>query len=246
MRNFPLTLLEDDVNIAPPGIDVRPEAKVRPQIDLPDTLIAGWPCFSPSDFRVYLDSAAPVLNRRPQTVVTGDGKVHPIKFVMRGNVHSTVQELKRHRLIKARLAELNDKDLLVSRLHGLVIDPFSHTLVGMLFIHIDSKPYSLTYNVLYPRTSVKLRQRWAEQIRSTLARFHEVGVVWGDARPENILIDREHNAWITNFGGGSGESPETRETDERGLERIIRFIITRKDEYKEEEIEEEEEVEEEK
>ncbi|KAK2668010.1 hypothetical protein RAB80_017201 [Fusarium oxysporum f. sp. vasinfectum] len=31
--------------------------------------------------------------------------------------------------------------------------------------------------------------------------LHEEGIVWGDAKPDNVLIDKDENAWIIDFGG---------------------------------------------
>ncbi len=33
-------------------------------------------------------------------------------------------------------------------------------------------------------------------------RAYRHGIVWGDAKPDNIIIDMEDNAWILDFGGG--------------------------------------------
>lgn len=37
---------------------------------------------------------------------------------------------------------------------------------------------------------------------STVACLHEAGVVWGDAKAENVLIGTDDNAWVIDFGGG--------------------------------------------
>lgn len=38
--------------------------------------------------------------------------------------------------------------------------------------------------------------------RETIEKLHKVGVVWGDAKADNILIDKNDDAWEIDFGGG--------------------------------------------
>ena len=47
-----------------------------------------------------------------------------------------------------------------------------------------------------------LRQKWDQQISSTVAYLHEASVAWGDSKAENVLVDRYDNAWVIDFGGG--------------------------------------------
>lgn len=57
-------------------------------------------------------------------------------------------------------------------------------------------------------------------------------IVWGDVKTENVLIDRESNAWITDFGGGytpgwvDERKAGTVEGGEEGLAKILDFIRT--------------------
>lgn len=46
------------------------------------------------------------------------------------------------------------------------------------------------------------RQAWMAQIRQTINCLHEIGVVWGDGKINNVVIDRDDNAWLIDFGGG--------------------------------------------
>jgi len=45
------------------------------------------------------------------------------------------------------------------------------------------------------------RKKWAGQIRSIVQQLHDIGVVWGDAKPGNILIGKKDNAWIIDLEG---------------------------------------------
>ena len=46
------------------------------------------------------------------------------------------------------------------------------------------------------------RVKWAAQIEDTVKQLHTIGVVWGDGKTSNILIDEKDDAWIIDFGGG--------------------------------------------
>lgn len=46
------------------------------------------------------------------------------------------------------------------------------------------------------------RQNWIAQIRQTVNRLHEIGPVWGDGKIDSVIVDRDDNAWLIDFGGG--------------------------------------------
>lgn len=56
-----------------------------------------------------------------------------------------------------------------------------------------------TVHELYPL------EKWAVQIKGTIETLHAIGVVWGDAKPGNIIIDLNGDAWIIDFGGGRAD-----------------------------------------
>ncbi|KAF5971648.1 cocaine esterase [Fusarium bulbicola] len=75
-------------------------------------------------------------------------------------------------------------------------------------------------------TSTELRERWAQQVSDTVRQLHAAGIVWGDAKPDNVLVDQENNAWLIDFGGGytngwvSKELSGTVEGDLEGLKKM--------------------------
>ncbi|KAI0133248.1 hypothetical protein F4776DRAFT_125823 [Hypoxylon sp. NC0597] len=51
--------------------------------------------------------------------------------------------------------------------------------------------------------NIDRRKKWSLQIRETIAQLHEISVVWGDAKPDNVLIDsKTDDIYIIDFGGG--------------------------------------------
>lgn len=77
-----------------------------------------------------------------------------------------------------------------------------------------------------------MRTRWASQVDDTLTQLHDAGIVWGDAMPEEVLVDRNDDAWIADFGRGYTEGwvecelAGTKEGDLQALGRITKFICT--------------------
>ncbi|KAI1118288.1 hypothetical protein F5Y14DRAFT_463317 [Nemania sp. NC0429] len=140
----------------------------------------------------------------------------------------------------------------ICRLHGLVIDsgndvlqhyhldsdeedaywddPPDRFLVGLLLTCIKNEG---TMYDLAPRTDCtnEDRGRWLRQIRGSVQSLHAAGVVWGDAKPSNVLIGEDGNAYLIDFGGSytqgwvDEDKMETVEGDLQGLERIEKFLV---------------------
>ncbi|KAF9783640.1 hypothetical protein IL306_008767 [Fusarium sp. DS 682] len=74
------------------------------------------------------------------------------------------------------------------------------------------------------------REKWASQIRETIESLHKHGLVWGDAKPSNVVIGDQDDAWLIDFGGGytqgwvDEELMETKEGDEQALSKIIAYL----------------------
>ena len=75
-----------------------------------------------------------------------------------------------------------------------------------------------------------------DQVTDTLTQLHNAGLVWGDAKPDNILIDKNDDAWVIDFGGGytrgfvEREKAGTVEGDLQGLERIVEYVLSEREE----------------
>lgn len=79
--------------------------------------------------------------------------------------------------------------------------------------------------------SEERKKKWAAQIRETVERLHEIGVIWGDGKPHNVLVHEETgDVWIIDFGGGytqgwvDEEFKESVQGDEQAVERIMKYL----------------------
>src|SRR5688500_7253848 len=57
-------------------------------------------------------------------------------------------------------------------------------------------------DVIADQVSIVRKRKWATQIEYTMLELHKIGVVWGDVKPGNVVIDIDDNAWLVDFGGG--------------------------------------------
>jgi serine/threonine protein kinase len=125
-----------------------------------------------------------------------------------------------------KIAELG-ADLRASRLYGIVQDD-KYPLIGLLYYYIDEES-TLTWAV-GPETPASLKEPWAAQLTRTLKTLHGAGVIWGDVKAANVLIDKDNTAWIIDFGGGYTEGWVNRDKagtvkgDLQGLANIMDFI----------------------
>lgn len=114
-------------------------------------------------------------------------------------------------------------DALVCRLHGVVRS--ENGVAGMLFPWVNKK--CVLSREKADQVSASLRRRWADQITYSLGKLHERGVIWGDAKADNILIDENDDAWINDFGVSytvgwvDKEKAGTLEGDMQGLAKIL-------------------------
>lgn len=101
--------------------------------------------------------------------------------------------------------------------------------MGFLLEVIKSKE-NLSSLFISGETTPQQRRKWVSQIEDTARKLHENGIVWGDVKPNNVLIDEEDNAWVIDFGGGynSGfvdeDVIETVEGDVQGISRIKEYM----------------------
>ncbi|KAL2194749.1 hypothetical protein P885DRAFT_80055 [Corynascus similis CBS 632.67] len=108
--------------------------------------------------------------------------------------------------LKLRSASIKWK---VPELKGIVQS--DERVIGILLAYIPHKHHSLRSlldgvergTIAPEEATVSLRQKWATQIRDTLAGLHSLGILWRDIKTDNVLIDEDGDAVVIDFGGGN-------------------------------------------
>ncbi|KAI0836548.1 hypothetical protein F5Y06DRAFT_273724 [Hypoxylon sp. FL0890] len=186
--------------------------------------------YHPSSVEICYDRLQDVLIRPPtRVVVAGTGgdsttcffKPFRLSF---GKEHAKNELLTLRKIAMAQIPP--PPEVLVCRLHGVVRD--GNFLLGMLFTWINEK--TVLSKGLAAASSAELRQRWITQIDRSLEKLHQQGIIWGDVKAENILIDTNDDAWIIDFGGSytpgwvDPEIAGTLEGDKQGLAKITEML----------------------
>ncbi|RAH60589.1 hypothetical protein BO85DRAFT_467080 [Aspergillus piperis CBS 112811] len=89
--------------------------------------------------------------------------------------------------------------------------------------------------------ALSVRQRYLSSwifkaIRNMIGKLHAAGIVWGDAKPDNILVGADDNLWIIDFGGGythgwvDEDKEGTMEGGSQALSRIVNFLLDKSSE----------------
>ncbi|KAK4099433.1 hypothetical protein N658DRAFT_568113 [Parathielavia hyrcaniae] len=105
-------------------------------------------------------------------------------------------------------------------------------LLGVVAAAEDSRNDGILDGIYLRRTSISLREHWVSLIREAVRQLHEGGVVWGDAKADNVLIDKNNDAWLIDFGGGytggwvDEEKIGTKAEDLQGVEIIVEYLFS--------------------
>lgn len=111
-------------------------------------------------------------------------------------------------------------------------------VIGILLSYIPHTHHSLHAllagieegTVAPSEAAPSLRQKWARQIRETVAGLHGLGILWRNLKTQNVLIDNNGNAVVLDFGGGNtvgwvdNDKYATMEGEEQGLRRMMEAL----------------------
>ncbi|KAK2865357.1 hypothetical protein FQN49_003654 [Arthroderma sp. PD_2] len=197
---------------------------------LPSSSLVGYPMpaiYRPDDIHIPMDDDATSIPTPPRKVfIHGRSKPSFLKMVYHGDVKTTHRELLTY--IKIHAAQF-DATVWTSRLHGIVQREEGH-IMGLILSYIDTDGATLDCAKHDPQY-VKHRQKWFDQVSQTLKQFHSHGIIWGDAKAANVLIDNENNAYLVDFGGSytkgwvDKDKAGTVEGDLQGLESIRNHLF---------------------
>jgi serine/threonine protein kinase len=132
------------------------------------------------------------------------------------------------------------KSIQIPKLTGLVTSPDGGQIIGILeeYVPTDREKLATLRDVDPSVVAVSRRRKWASQIQRMVDSLHEIGIVWGDGKPANVLIHKDtDDAWLIDFGGSwtddwvDEEFMETQEGDEQAVGRIFDFLHVARDRH---------------
>ncbi|KAG8161324.1 hypothetical protein KVR01_009588 [Diaporthe batatas] len=231
---FSCRLYSEDEKFYPKQLDKWKAWTGPPGLEISKDLFQGlqsWTrAYDPSEVILCYDRSEDVLAKPPRRVQlsNGPGEDNSSYFLKSFIDHGARYQLQRELATFKQITESKINPAAhITRLRGVVTSKDGRVL-GLLLNWIDDPVGSLAYQ--YWRRSLQSRLQWAAQIRQTISELHKNGVVWGDAKLENILLDRSDTPWIIDFGGGctpnwvDRNKAETLEGDLQGLEKIVETL----------------------
>ncbi|PKY00347.1 hypothetical protein P168DRAFT_300131 [Aspergillus campestris IBT 28561] len=181
--------------------------------------------FQPTEMKLCVSEHNEILSKRP-TKVFADGTARFLKLLDHDDQKAAIREMNMYKRIET--LGLNDK-VKVPRMYGVVQDRLEGRIIGLLLSWINCRNKTLAC-ALGPETSSTLRVKWDSQLTAALKCLNEAGIVWGDVKAANTLIDDNEDAWIVDFGGGytqgwmRKDQMETIEGDQAGLLEIKELL----------------------
>ncbi|KAM0431359.1 hypothetical protein ACHAPT_005335 [Fusarium lateritium] len=111
--------------------------------------------------------------------------------------HGHLREM--HLLDRIARSEKFEPPWQTSKLVGLVVwDEDPTCLMGLLMDYIDGE----TLQERARDAAVELKRKWIDQVEATLRRLHEIDIIWGGVKRDNVMIDANEDAVLVDFGGG--------------------------------------------
>lgn len=163
---------------------------VAPGLKLDNSAFSpAWPPFLPTEIEICILNPEDAIFASPNKVLVNSKAICFFKLYQPGDTNIALRELENYK----RITESNlDPDVRVCRLLGIVKDD-DKQLIGLLLTYVECDFLTLACAV-EPDTPAATKQKWVDQVTSTLTQMHKTGIVWADAKPDNILINKNDDA----------------------------------------------------
>ncbi|KAL6362439.1 hypothetical protein LRP88_03721 [Fusarium phalaenopsidis] len=119
----------------------------------------------------------------------------------------------------------------VPHLQGYLTFADSRDIIGLLRDWVQPSSYGSTLRDMdISAVPKELKKKWSDQIRETVDRLHELGVVWGDGKASNVVVDQENDIWLIDFAGGwtegwvDKELSDSVDGDTQAVRNITKFL----------------------
>lgn len=200
--------------------------------DLLDELETWTRFFEPSELEVVFHRPKQALYLTPELVLADlDKSGNKTLCFFKGYGLTSEIPITRELTVHKKLHDAKlGPEVRVSQLQGIVHMQDEDATLGLLLSLVDHEEGMTLQSALYDNPPQHLRERWAKQVSHTVEELHRVGAVWGDAKTDNILIDKDSNAWVIDFEGGytkgwvDKDKAGTEEGDLQGLGKIPDWI----------------------
>ncbi|KAF4946523.1 hypothetical protein FGADI_11161 [Fusarium gaditjirri] len=203
---------------------------VKLDVDFMENLKTWTECYTPSQVKICYAGVDESLIKPPKrtTVTNKDGETIACFFkkfeLSFGPLHARKELMTLKKIAEAQIPP--PPQAYICHLIGVVRE--GDGLLGMLFAWIHNK--GVLSKARATASPSELRKRWASQIQRSVNSLHENGIIWGDAKAENVLVDQNDDAWIIDFGGGytvgwvDQDKAASLEGDRQGLLKILDIL----------------------
>jgi len=224
---FNYSLRAVDGKLTPVQIEGKELGMMPLGLKLDSAFSSTWPSFLPTEIELCITNPEDAISASPGKVLVNGKTICFFKLYQHGDTNIALHELESYK----RITESNlDPDVRICRLFGVVRDD-ENQLIGLLLTYVDCDSVTLACAV-EPDTPAFTKRKWVDQVTGILTQLHKAGIVWGDSKPDNVLIDKDDDAWIIDFGGGytrgfvEREKAGTIEGDLQGLGKIVEYVFS--------------------
>ncbi len=235
-------LIVRDGQLTPEEIEETPNLRKRvddllPSLPMPKYIrsLPDLPMLDPHDITVLTElTHNPSIPIHPALVRTRLPNVEePQELFFKPVDPTQPSPVKREISLLHRIHSLGlDKQINVPRLHALVSSPpvsgrtKSTSIMGLLLTPIPTPATPLTEHLTPSSLPEPKRLQYAEECQRIISVLHDNDIVFGDAKADNFLVDKNGKLWIIDFGGSytegwvDAELEETKEGDNQGVEKV--------------------------